>query len=181
MQQLSKVENGQSAADAVEKRSCPRYPISTGAEAFDPLANIRIIGRLSDIARHGCYMDTISPFALNAAVLLTITRDARTFRTKAKVVYSLNAMGMGMMFTTTEPDQIRVLEAWLNELSGGTPLKPEPDPLPLDVPMPAAPAETAASTDQELRDIVRELIVLLNRKSLVGDAEAMAMMRKLSK
>jgi hypothetical protein len=74
-----------------------------------------------------------------------------------------------------------VLEAWLNEPSGGTPLKPEPDPLPLDVPMPAAPAETAATTDQELRDIVRERIVLLNRKTIVGDAEAMAMMRKLSK
>ena len=183
MQQLSKVENGQSAADPVEKRSCPRYPISTGAEAFDPLANIRITGRLSDIARHGCYMDTINPFAVNDVVILTVTGGSRTFRTKAKVVYSLNAMGMGMMFTTTEPDQVRVLEAWLNELSGGIPLEPESVPLPppLDVPMPAAPVETAARADMELRHIVRELIVLLNRKSIVGDAEAMAMMRKLSK
>lgn len=99
------------------------------------------------------------------------------------MVYSLNAMGMGMMFTTTEPDQVRVLEAWLNELSGGIPLEPEPipPPPPLDLPMPAAPVETAAGADQELRDIVRELIVLLNRKTIVGDAEAMAMMRKLSK
>jgi len=56
-------------------------------------------------------MDTISPCALNAAVILTITRDTRTFRTKAKVVYSLDAMGMGLMFTSTEPDQVRELEA----------------------------------------------------------------------
>jgi len=140
-----------------------------------------VTGRLADISRNGCYMATISPFAVNAAIALTVTKEGRTFQTKAKVVYSLNGMGMGMMFTTTEPDQVRVLEAWLSEPSGGTPLKPEPDPLPLDVPMPAAPAETAASTDQELRDIVRERIVLLNRKTIVGDAEAMAMMRKLSK
>ena len=124
-------------------------------------------------------MDTISPFAVNAAIALTVTKEGRTFKTKAKAVCSLN--GMGMMFTTTEPDRVRVLEAWLNELSSGTPLKPEPDPLPLDVPMPASPVETAASTDQALRDIVRELIVLLKRKTIVGDAEAMAMMRKLSK
>ena len=39
----------------------------------------------------------------------------------------------------------------------------------------------APLVDQELRDIVRELIVVLSRKSIVGDAEAMAMMRKLSK
>jgi len=124
-------------------------------------------------------MDTISPFALNAAVILTITQDGRTFRTKAKVVYSLNGMGMGRMFTATEPDQVRMLELWLNELSGGTLVEPGP-PAPA-VPTFAAPAEIAAGADQELRDIVRELIVLLNHKSIVGDAKAMAMMRKISK
>lgn len=47
--------------------------------------------------------------------------------------------------------------------------------------MPKLPVEVAHGTDQELRDIVRALIVVLNRKSIVGDAEAMAMMRKLPK
>ncbi len=179
MEQLSKVENDRTGADFVEKRSTPRFPLSASAEAFDPHANIQVTGRLSDLGRKGCYMDTISPFALNAAVILTITRDVRTFRTKAKVVYSLNAMGMGLMFTATEPDQVRVLELWLNELSGGTLV--EPEPLAPAAPTFTAPAEIATGADQELRDIVRELIVLLNRKSIVGDVEAMAMMRKLSK
>ncbi len=123
-------------------------------------------------------MDTSSPFALNAAVILTITRDVRTFRTRAKVVYSRNAMGRGLMFTATEPDQVRVLELWWNELGGGLLLEADP-PAPA-VPTFAAPAEIASGADQELRDIVRELIVLLNRKSILGDAEAMAMMRKIS-
>jgi|SRR5579863_633581 len=179
MEQLSKVENDRTGSDFAEKRSTPRFPISASAEAFDIKANLQITGRLSDIGRKGCYMDTISPFALNAAVILTITRDSRKFRTKAKVVYSLNAMGMGLMFTATEPDQVRVLELWLNELSGGMLVEPE-TPAPA-MPTFVAPAETAAGADQELRDIVRELIVLLNRKSVVGDAEAMAMMRKISK
>jgi hypothetical protein len=178
---LSKSGNGQAALDPVDKRSTPRYPFSTGGEAFDTQANVRVTGRLSDIGRNGCYMDTISPFAVDAAIALAVTKEGRTFKTKAKVVYSLNGMGMGMMFTTTEPDQVRVLEAWLKELSGGIPLKPEPDPLPLDAPASEAAGETAPNADQELRDIVRELIVLLNRKTIVGDADAMAMMRKLSK
>ncbi len=167
------------ASDPVEKRRHPRFPFSTGGEAFDPQANVRVTGRLSDISRSGCSMDTISPFAVNAAIILAVTREGRTFKTKAKVMYSLSGMGMGVMFTTMEPDQSRILDSWLVELGGLMHL--EPDPLTLDAPTPEALVEAAPVVDQELRDIVRERIVVLNRKSLVGDAEAMAMMRKISK
>jgi hypothetical protein len=178
-ERLSKAGNGQVALDPADKRSTPRYPFSTGGEALDIQADVRVTGRLSDIGRNGCYMDTISAFAINAAIALKVTKEGRTFKTKAKAVYSLNGMGMGMMFTTTEPDQVRVLVACLNERSGGIQLEPEP-PAP-EAATWEAPAAAAAGTDQELRDIVRELIVLLNRKTIVGDAEALAMLRKLSK
>jgi PilZ domain len=179
MEHLSKIGVVPPASGPAEKRRNPRFPFSTGGEAFDPQANVRVTGRLSDISRSGCYMDTISPFAVNAAMILTVTRDGRTFRTKAKVVYSSNGMGMGIMFTTTEPDQARVLDSWLAELGGLIHL--QPDPARMDEVMPEAPVEAAPVVDQELRDIVRELIVVLSRKSIVGDVEAMAMMRKLSK
>jgi hypothetical protein len=109
--------HGPVVVEPVDKRRSPRYPFSTGGEAFDIQPNVRITGRLSDISRHGSYVDTISPFAVDAAIGLTVTKQGCTFKTK--VVYSLNGMGIGMMFTTTEPDQVRVLQAWLNELSGG--------------------------------------------------------------
>jgi hypothetical protein len=137
------------------------------------------MGRLSDSSRCGCYMDTISPFAVNAAIILTVTREGRTFKTKAKVVYSLNGMGMGVMFTTMEPDQACVVDARLAELGGLLHL--EPDPIAANAPTPEAMVETAPVIAQELRDIVRERIVVLSRKSIVGDVEAMAMMGKLSK
>jgi hypothetical protein len=179
MEQLLKIGVVPAASGPAEKRRHPRFPFSTGGEAFDPQANVRITGRLSDISRSGCYMDTISPFAVNAAIILTVTRDGRTFRTKAKVVYSLNGMGMGMMFTTMEPDQDRVLDGWLAELGGLTHLAP--NAATPEAATPDALVEAAPLIDQELRDIVRELIVVLSRKSIVGDVEAMAMMRKLSK
>jgi PilZ domain len=177
MEQLSKIGIVPAASSPAEKRRHPRFPFSSGGEAFDPQANVHVTGRLSDISRSGCYMDTISPFAVNAAIILTVTHEGRTFKTKAKVVYSLNGMGMGMMFTTMEPDQARVLDGWLAELGGLIHLEPnaaKPD-------APEAVVEAAPVVDQELRDIVRELIVVLSRKSIVGDVEAMAMMRKLSK
>ena len=179
MEQLSKIGIVPAASSPAEKRRHPRFPFSSGGEAFDPQANVQVTGRLSDISRSGCYMDTISPFAVNAAIILTVTHEGRTFKTKAKVVYSLNGMGMGMTFTTMEPDQARVLDAWLAELGGLLHL--EPDPIAADAPTPERPVKAAPVVDQELRDIVRELIVELSRKSIVGDVEAMAMLRKLSK
>jgi PilZ domain len=177
MEQLSKIGVVPAASGPAEKRRHPRFPFSTGGEAFDPRANVGATGRLSDISRSGCYMDTISPFGVNAAIILTVIREGRTFKTKAKVVYSLNGMGMGIMFTTMEPDQARVLDGWLAELGGLIHL--EPDRMKPDVAETAV--EAAPVVDQELRDIVRDLIVVLSRKSRVGDVEAMAMMRKLSK
>ncbi len=179
MEKLSKASIVPAASGPAEKRRHPRFPFSSGGEVFDPQANVHVTGRLSDISRSGCYMDTISPFAVNAAVILTVTHEGRTFKTKAKVAYSLNGMGMGIMFTAMEPDQARVLDGWLAELGGLLHL--EPDRANPDATAPEVVAEGAPSVDQELRDIVRELIVVLSRKSIVGDVEAMAMMRKLSK
>jgi hypothetical protein len=115
--------------------------------------------------------------AVNAAIMLAVTLKGRTF--KARVMDSLSGMGMGMMFTTMEPDQSRILDWWLAELGGL--MRLEPDPRTLDAPTAEALVEAAPVVDQELRDMVRELVVVLNRTSLVGDAEAMARMRKISK
>src|SRR5277367_5807431 len=137
--------------EPVEKRSCPRYPFSPAVEAFDLQADTRIMGRLSDISRNGCYVDTINPFAKDASVTLTVARDNQSFKTQAKVVYSKMGMGMGLLFTTAEPEQLRVLGSWLNELSGGKLDGEEQSNLFLQ-------PGTATNTDVELRKIVGELI-----------------------
>ena len=74
-------------------------PFTTAVEAIDIQANTRITGRLSDIARKACYMDTISPFATGAAVTLTITKNNQSFKTDANVIYSQIGMGMRLFFT----------------------------------------------------------------------------------
>ncbi|MGB8457794.1 MAG: PilZ domain-containing protein [Candidatus Acidiferrum sp.] len=174
MEQHTKTIYGQLAAAPVEKRSCPRYPFSTAVEAIDIQADTRIVGRLSDISRNGCYVDTINPFAKDAAVSLTITRDLHSFKSQAKVVYSKIGMGMGLLFTTAEPEQLRVLGSWLGELSGGKVAAQDAANL-------VHLSETRDGADHELRKIVGELIALLNVKNLLNDTEGMVLLRKLSK
>ena len=177
MELLNKTTYGQAPpapVEPAEKRSCPRYPFSPAVEAFDLQADIRIKGRLADISRNGCYVDTINPFAKDAPVTLTISRDNQSFKTQAKVVYSKIGMGMGLLFTTAEPDQLRVLGSWLNELSGGKVDGEEQSDLFLQ-------PELAKGSDSDVRKIVSELIALLNGKNLLNDSEAMGLLRKLTK
>jgi len=177
MELLNKTMYGQpppAPVEPVEKRSCPRYPFSPAVEALDLQTDIRIKGRLADISRNGCYVDTINPFAKDAPVTLTISRDNQSFKTQAKVVYSKMGMGMGLLFTTAEPDQLRVLGSWLNELSGGKVDGEEQSNLFLQ-------PEIAKASDSDVRKIVSELIALLNGKNLLNDSEAMGLLRKLTK
>jgi PilZ domain-containing protein len=158
-----------------DKRSCPRYPFSSAVEVLDTLGNTRIIGRLSDIARHGCYVDTISPFAAEAAVKVTIMRERQVFKTDAKVVYTQVGMGMGLMFTTAEPEHLQLLGAWLDELAGGKPhdpgiLAPEPQPI-----------TESSFSDHQLRDAFAELVRLLGSKKCISDSERVNLVRNLAR
>lgn len=160
------------------ERSGPRYPFSPSVEAIDVEANTRILARLSDISRNGCYIDTINPFAKNAVVILTITKDNHSFKTRSKVVYSKNGMGMGLLFTTADAEQLRVLGLWLGELAGqmGT----AQDSPYLNVQFSRA-IEANHNADPELRKVVRELIALMIAKQLLSDAEGLALVLKFSK
>ena len=91
-----------SSQNSAERR-CPRYPCSSYVEALDVQTDMRIAGRVSDIAKGGCYVDTINPFAAKANVALTITKNEQSFKSSAEVVYSKIGMGMGLMFTSAEP------------------------------------------------------------------------------
>jgi PilZ domain-containing protein len=157
-----------------DKRSCPRYPLSSAVEAFDTLANTRIFGRLSDIARNGCYVDTISPFAVAAAVSLTIKRERQVFKTDATVVYTQVGMGMGLLFTTAEPEHVQLLGTWLSELAGGLPHQ-------AGAPEPEHPHTESNFTDHQLRDAFAILIRLLSAKNQISDSERTELLRDLSR
>ena len=66
-----------------EHRQNPRYRFSCDAEVIDIQGNTRIIGRVTDIARRGCYVDCISPFPPGTLLAVKIRRGFQTFETRA--------------------------------------------------------------------------------------------------
>src|SRR5215475_6433187 len=118
--------NGNGVAIGAERRVHPRYPFTAAAEALDARSNSRMSARVSDLARGGCYVDTFCPFPVRTGVKIRITREKKSFIADAKVVSSKLGMGMGLQFTQVEPQQLCVLEQWLGELNGTTPIEFEP-------------------------------------------------------
>jgi hypothetical protein len=165
-------ENRGIGAAAQERRAHPRYPFSASAEAVHLQADTRLNGRVSDLGRGGCYVDTINPFPIGADVKIRIVKDNTSFLAHAQVLYSAAGMGMGLAFTKIDPERMRVLEGWLAELSGETPreLKALEDD---------APISTGASSGNEQRYVLNELIVTLIRKQVLTDAEGKALLKKL--
>ena len=101
------------AAEAQEHRKNPRYSFLCDAEVIDIKCTTRIIGRVTDIARKGCYVDTISPFAAGTLLAVKMKRGIPTFETQGSVVYSTVGWGMGLCFTVTDQPHALLLEAWL--------------------------------------------------------------------
>jgi len=113
------------ALAAPEQRRYPRYSFTAAVQAVDTAQRSVLNARISDLGRGGCYIDAFSPFPPKTGVKLRITSEKRAFEAHAEVVYSKTGMDMGLSFTTVEPEQMMVLDKWLAELSGASPLEPE--------------------------------------------------------
>src|SRR5580658_1083960 len=97
---------GLPSAVTTERRTAPRYPFTASTEAIETRSGARILGRTADLGRGGCYVDTISPFPVGTIVTIRINRLNQSFQAEGKVVFSQTGMGMGVAFTTSEPDQL---------------------------------------------------------------------------
>jgi hypothetical protein len=89
-------------------------------------------------------------------------------------VFAAAGMGMGLMFTTIDPEQLVVLEKWLAELSGET---SEPPIVEKESPIQKSAADVAPSHEQNY--VLNELIIALMRKNVLSDLEGKALLQKL--
>jgi hypothetical protein len=163
-----------------DRRLCPRYPFTATAETLDAHSRSRISARTSDISIGGCYVDTFCPLPRKTDVKLRISREGESLDAQAVVVYSKIGMGMGLCFTSLEPDQRAMLHRWIAELSGEAPLSFEP-------PHPEEPAAEAAvdprepcpeNNDPSL--VVGELIIALMRRGGLSPEEGHSLLCKLT-
>jgi hypothetical protein len=172
------------ATNPSERRRTVRYPFTASAEVVDTKSLTKVIGRSSDLGRGGCYIDTICPMPEGSVVTVRLASEQRSFEAQAKVMYSQNGMGMGLAFQSAEPEQLKVLDRWIDVLSGNAPKSPAVaesvrTPVAPPPPLPRALAETEPTGDQEPRFVLNELIITLMRKRVLTETEGKALLQKL--
>lgn len=154
------------------RRAHPRYQLTTTAEFTELESGARGSARSSDVSLGGCFVDTTSPYPAGKTVKLRLTRENRSFEAIAEIVCSMAGMGMGLKFIRIEPEKLKVLEAWIRELSGEAPPELE-----------SRHCEDVTPVQRTLKNeqcyVLDELIVLLMRKDLVPEAQGQGMLRRL--
>lgn len=110
-----KPARGPVAPAGADRRTHPRYAFTAAVEVVAAPSGARIETRVRDLSQQGCYVDTDSPLPLETAADVRITKGAKSFEARARVVYTQSGKGMGLMFTGIEPRQLGTLETWLGE------------------------------------------------------------------
>jgi hypothetical protein len=164
-----------------DRRVCPRYPFTATAETLDANSRSRMNARTSDISIGGCYVDTFCPLPRKTDVKIRISRNGESLEAQAMVVYSKIGMGMGLCFTSLEPDHRAMLDRWIAELSGEAPLSFEQhhhaeEPAAETSPGPSEPCPE--NNDPSL--VVGELIIALMRRGGLSPEEGNSLLCKLT-
>jgi hypothetical protein len=102
---------------------------------------------------------------------MRLTNQGQSFESKAKVVLSSVGMGMGMMFMSPGPDQLRILEGWIGEVTGAP--QPEPDLSEIKT-QPHVNAELGSIQSDAVSDLVTELM----RTGVLADSKGREILKK---
>jgi PilZ domain len=154
-----------------ESRAQVRFPFTAAAEICELHSQTRLTGRCSDLSSGGCYIDTLSPFAVGTIVRVRLERDMHEFEATAVVAYAHVSMGMGLTFTEMKREHQEILCFWIAELSGEKPCEPAPS-----IPVPETEAMDA---DANVRLVLNELIFLLVRKKIFTENEGAELLHKM--
>ena len=86
------------------------------ADLSDPDELKLVSGKVTQISRTGCYVESPKTFPAGTTLKVIISRDERTFVARANVIHVQEQMGMGAAFVDPAEDQLRILDSWLAEL-----------------------------------------------------------------
>jgi hypothetical protein len=97
-----------------ERRSNLRHKLAAGVvEVVEIESSLRVEARLGNLGRTGCYVKAETPSPVGTAVNVHIRTVTQSVRAGARVVYSIPGKGMGLLFTTLEAEDLRILDSWL--------------------------------------------------------------------
>jgi hypothetical protein len=100
----------------------PRFPFLASAEvASDDSVELT---RVTELSRHGCYLETTKHRTAGTRVSVKITHKDQIFKATATVLYSRPTMGMAVAFREVKPLFRSMLKDWLQESLNGQNQKP---------------------------------------------------------
>lgn len=100
-----------------ERRVSPRFALSLVADVREPFNSNEMSGRLSDVSRTGCYIDTLHPLAPGMHVKIRLRMDEELFETLAKVIHVNPRRGMGLHWGANPQDKyLAILNHWLRRI-----------------------------------------------------------------
>jgi hypothetical protein len=148
-----------------ERRNGTRAPFIAPIDMVEMRTGSRIQARTSDLSLQGCYVDTLNPLPIGAAVRLQMQRGGMILDVLANVSSRHAGSGMGLVFGEITEAQRAVLDNWLGEL-GLPPRMLFENAFP--PPKQASPADA---------DCAERLVQVLVRKGVLSQSEAMEVLR----
>jgi CDGSH-type Zn-finger protein len=97
-------------------RVAPHNSFVADIEVTDVQSEIHITGRTQDLSLLGCGVNTSKPFPKGTRVRIKLSHGGADVAALAKVAYARPDLGMGVVFTSVEPEDERILGAWIAEL-----------------------------------------------------------------
>lgn len=163
----------------LRRRSNTRKPFTASALVFEPKSEMLLRARTADLGSDGCFIDTLNPFGKGTAVKVRIEKKGASFEAWAKVVYSLDSMGMGLAFDPVEPEQLWVLHEWLGPESGIMP--PEMNLSRIETEISTKELTPQAKSKDVHCEVLHELIQDLMGRGLVSAEKGQAFLLKLGR
>jgi hypothetical protein len=97
------------------KREVPRFALVASVEVAVPHTGKRVSGQVTEISRKGCFIETLNALPVGSPIKITISKDNETFRADGAVIYSRKRGGMGVTFDRPAPQQLSILDVWLEK------------------------------------------------------------------
>lgn len=105
-----------SATPHSERRKTPRYNFVASTELTDVENATKLSGRITELSRSGCYVDTLNVLPVGTLLRMQISCDQGTLLVKGKIVFVQERIGMGVVFLDLGKDQMEILDSWLADL-----------------------------------------------------------------
>jgi Tfp pilus assembly protein PilZ len=151
----------------LNKRRCSRHPC-TGAVELLRDGKLSGWGKVSEISRTGCYVETDHPLPIGTEVQLRLTMAGTVLEIGANVVWITPQVGMGMHFEVMHPEEADKLSSVIEAITAT-----DHSPAVPQAAHPAPSSATIAITREAAPDILAKIIKYVNDKGVLTRQELM--------